>query len=54
MRDQTTVITNPEEPNEQPRKFTFDYSYWSHDGFKANAEGYLEPTKPNYADQVNI
>ena len=52
MKDSTPEITDPQNPNEPPRKFTFDYSYWSHDGFEANAEGYLAATAPNYADQV--
>ena len=52
MHDKTTEITDPENPHEPPRQFTFDYSYWSHDGFKSNADGYLQPTTPNYADQV--
>lgn len=52
MNGPTTEITDPAAPNEPPRKFTFDYSYWSHDGFEKNDEGYLKPTVPHYADQV--
>jgi hypothetical protein len=35
------------------RKFTFDYSFWSHDAFEDDQEGYSRPTNPNskYADQ---
>ena len=36
----------------EPKKFSFDYSYWSHDGFKEKDNGYFEPTTPKYADQV--
>ncbi len=52
MNGATTEITDPAAPNDPPRKFTFDYSYWSHDGFEKNEEGYLQPAAPNYADQV--
>jgi hypothetical protein len=54
MNGSTTEITDPDAPNDPPRKFTFDYSYWSHDGFEKNDEGYLQPTVPHYADQVHI
>lgn len=52
MKGESTYLTNPEEPEEEPRKFTFDFSYWSHDGFEERDDGYLAPSKPNYADQV--
>lgn len=52
MKGQTTYLQNPEEPNEEPKKFTFDFSYWSHDGFEEKPDGYLAPTVPHYADQV--
>lgn len=54
MKGQTTYLQNPEEPNEEPKKFTFDFSYWSHDGFEEKPDGYLAPTVPHYADQVSI
>ena len=34
MQDQTTILFNPTLPVEEPKKFSFDFSYWSHDGFK--------------------
>lgn len=34
MHDQTTILFHPSLPSEEPKKFSFDYSYWSHDGFK--------------------
>lgn len=52
MKGQTTYLQNPEEPNEEPKKFTFDFSYWSHDGFEEKPDGYLAATVPHYADQV--
>ncbi|CAB3985233.1 kinesin KIF28P [Paramuricea clavata] len=54
MNGSTTEITDPAAPNDPPRKFTFDYSYWSHDGFEKNDEGYLQPTVPHYADQMKV
>ena len=52
MSGKTTKLINPEDPNEEPRSFTFDYSYWSHDGFQEDDTGYLAPVATNYADQV--
>jgi len=34
MKGNTTILVNPE--NNTKRDFTFDYSFWSHDGFKVN------------------
>ena len=52
MHDNVTELTNPEQPDEEPRKFAFDYSYWSHDCYEEQTDGYLAPTDPHYADQV--
>ena len=52
MEGNTTHIANPENEREDPRKFTYDFSYWSHDGYRENKDGYLEPTEKKYADQV--
>ena len=43
----------------EPRKFNFDFSYWSHDGFKEEGNGYMVPDKSHangtkYADQVSM
>lgn len=54
MKDNSTYLENPEEPNEDPKKFTFDFSYWSHDGFEEKPNGYLAPTVPHYADQMKV
>ncbi|XP_035680262.1 kinesin-like protein KIF28P isoform X3 [Branchiostoma floridae] len=42
MNGAMTTIQNPETPNEEPKKFTFDFSYWSHDGYTEKDDGYLE------------
>ncbi|KAI7812516.1 kinesin-like protein KIF1C [Triplophysa rosa] len=30
MQDKSTCISNPKQPKDAPKNFTFDYSYWSH------------------------
>ena len=52
MTGNTTEIQDPAAPNDEPKKFTFDFSYWSHDGFKERDDGYLEPSEAKYGDQV--
>ncbi|XP_047136420.1 kinesin-like protein KIF28P isoform X2 [Hydra vulgaris] len=54
MSGSSTYISNPEEPNSEPRKFAFDYSYWSHDGFEEQPNGYLSPANSSYADQKAV
>jgi len=54
MDGQTTLIKDPENLSAEPRKFTFDYSYWSHDGFRELDDGYLEPDDPKYSDQKKV
>lgn len=56
MNGATTEITDPS-GSDEPRKFTFDYSFWSHDGSKEESNGYYGPdsSHPNgkkFADQV--
>ena len=53
MVQNTTTITDPEGKYPE-KKFTFDYSYWSHDGFEELENGYLQPVcqESRYADQV--
>ena len=36
----------------EEKKYAYDYSYWSHDGFKSDASGYFVPENSKYADQV--
>ena len=46
-----TVIRNPE--NGDKKTFTFDHSYWSHDGFKEDSNGVsIADGNIPYADQV--
>ncbi|XP_033755330.1 kinesin-like protein KIF28P isoform X3 [Pecten maximus] len=55
MSGQMTSITNPETPSEEPKKFSFDYSYWSHDGMVESSAGVFEPTPgSNYASQRKV
>ncbi|XP_036362558.1 kinesin-like protein KIF28P isoform X1 [Octopus sinensis] len=58
MNGSETRITDPKNA-ESVHKFNFDYSYWSHDGFKEEENGYFspDPSHPNcnkYADQKKI
>ena len=43
MNGNTTIITNPNDGDS--KNFTFDYSYWSFDGFKEESGGYNGPDK---------
>lgn len=55
MKDNMTKITSPEDGKE--KKFYFDYSYWSHDGFMEDKDtGILMPDSPssNYASQQKV
>ncbi|KAL8576237.1 hypothetical protein ACOMHN_006160 [Nucella lapillus] len=54
MSGNTTEIKNPEDMGAEPKKFAFDFSYWSHDGFKEQADGYLEPSDSRYSDQKKV
>ena len=51
MNTGTTTIQNPEAMSEEPKKFNFDYSYWSHDGYEEQNE-LLVPVSPKYDGQV--
>ncbi|CAG0919052.1 unnamed protein product [Notodromas monacha] len=56
MNGKITQLRDPNNPNAEPKPFSFDYSYWSFDGCKEAAGGYFEPdsSQPNggkYADQ---
>ncbi|XP_041372207.1 kinesin-like protein KIF28P [Gigantopelta aegis] len=58
MNGPVTMIQNPEDKNDE-KKFTFDYSYWSHDGSKEQPDGYhaQDPSHPNgkkFADQKKV
>jgi len=45
---------NNKEKEEKKKEFTFDYSFWSHDGFKVNDDGYSDPIDDRYADQRKV
>uniref|UniRef100_A0A915IEJ5 Kinesin motor domain-containing protein n=1 Tax=Romanomermis culicivorax TaxID=13658 RepID=A0A915IEJ5_ROMCU len=50
----TTVIRDPSNAAAEPKTYTFDYSYWSHDGYKTREDGYYEKDNPRYADQMQV
>ena len=54
MSGNQTAIMDPAvmDKGGEPKKFSFDYSYWSHDGYQERENGYFEPTTLKYADQV--
>ncbi|XP_052222139.1 kinesin-like protein KIF28P isoform X2 [Dreissena polymorpha] len=52
MQDKTTNIKNPETGD--IKSFSYDHSYWSHDGFKETPSGVSEPDGSNYADQKRL
>ena len=54
MCGQSTFISNPSDMGGEPRKFEFYYSYWSHDQFVEQDDGYWAPETEKYADQVNL
>jgi hypothetical protein len=53
MVGKQTLIKKPKS-TEEPRKFEYDHSYWSFDGFKATDNGYNEPDGTKYSDQVCV
>lgn len=53
MNGNSTEIKDPDNMSADPKRFAFDHSYWSHDGFNERSDGYLEPAGAKYADQVD-
>eukprot|EP00163_Fabomonas_tropica_P030976 TRINITY_DN720_c0_g1_i7.p1 TRINITY_DN720_c0_g1~~TRINITY_DN720_c0_g1_i7.p1 ORF type:complete len:1144 (+),score=535.15 TRINITY_DN720_c0_g1_i7:680-4111(+) len=51
MEGKATTITNPED--QQTKTFSFDFSYWSHDGFD-DIDGVLTANTPKYATQRTV
>ena len=50
MNGKQTSITNPADG--QVKDFAFDFSYWSHEGFFEDDNGYLNPNPgSNYSSQ---
>ena len=45
--NQTKIV----EETGKEKTFTFDHSFWSHDGFRTLEDGYMEPEDDKYADQ---
>ncbi|KAK2174001.1 hypothetical protein NP493_836g01049 [Ridgeia piscesae] len=45
MSGPTTYLDDPDEPEEEPRSFAFDFSYWSFDGSLKEENGYYGPDK---------
>lgn len=39
MNGPTTTVVDP--TNNKPKPYTFDYSFWSHDGFDTDEEGFM-------------
>ncbi len=39
MKGNTTYISDPSALTEEPKSFSFDFSYWSHDGFEDRGDG---------------
>ena len=60
MKDAQTILTNPKGGDavnkDGIRKFTFDNSFWSHDSFTVNDDGYSVPDGPDsiYDDQAKV
>jgi hypothetical protein len=59
MDGNVTQVHDPNNPFADPKPFTYDYSYWSFDGYKENDDGYFAPDLEQkngnkYADQKNV
>eukprot|EP00002_Diphylleia_rotans_P034349 TRINITY_DN7368_c0_g2_i2.p1 TRINITY_DN7368_c0_g2~~TRINITY_DN7368_c0_g2_i2.p1 ORF type:complete len:836 (+),score=169.73 TRINITY_DN7368_c0_g2_i2:118-2625(+) len=52
MQGSSTTIVNPS--SGEDRTFSFDFSYWSHDGFRSDEKGFLVPESSQYADQRRV
>ncbi len=58
--NQTILLpTGNDRKNQNERNFTYDYSYWSHSGYKVEDNGYCapDPSHPDgskYADQKKL
>ena len=51
MKNNTTVIFDG---NGKERSFTFDHSFWSHDGFEIEKDGMIVAKNKKFADQDNV
>ncbi|XP_069117737.1 kinesin-like protein KIF28P isoform X2 [Argopecten irradians] len=52
MNGNSTTITDPN--SGQEKTFSFDQSYWSHDGFTEDTDGVYKPQSDQYADQWRV
>ena len=50
MKGDETILFDPSDKSVEPRKFTFDKSFWSHDGY-VNKKGAFKVKDDKYADQ---
>jgi len=50
----TTTIIKDQSGNKPVRNFTFDYSYWSHDGYEEKEDGVYQGTNDQYASQRKV
>ena len=48
----TTLVNLKEEGKN--KDFSFDYSFWSHDGFETKENGFMVPLEEKYADQQKV
>ncbi|CAL4119353.1 unnamed protein product, partial [Meganyctiphanes norvegica] len=53
MKGKITTVVNPEDKDDF-KSYTYDHSYWSFDGGKEDANGYLAPQNDKYADQQMV
>ena len=53
MQGNQTIISHPR-GEVAPKKFSFDYSYWSHSGYREDDEGYMHPEDTRYCDQARV
>ncbi|KAL8440063.1 hypothetical protein Efla_004047 [Eimeria flavescens] len=54
MAGNSTTIDSFEDSKDGQKTFSFDYSYWSHDGFEVDETGYFRPITAQYADQQRL
>ena len=54
MEGKKTLITDPNSNPPKIKDFAFDYSFWSHDQFKTESNGYLSPINDKYDDQQKV
>lgn len=47
MDGKQTILKKPDGGT---RSFAFDYSFWSHDGYTVEKDGYLSPKNKKFAD----